>query len=66
MILPRIRTIGDVDEEEHLLQDSPEQAAEALMLPPAISRLERSVLLTRLVLALGRAARRETLASHAA
>src|SRR5688500_13397302 len=35
VILPRIRTIGDVDEEEHLLQDSPEQAAEALMLPPA-------------------------------
>ena len=29
VILPRIRTIGDVDEEEHLLQDSPEQAASA-------------------------------------
>lgn len=63
VILPRIRTIGDVDEEEHLLQDSPEQAAEALMLPPAISRLERSVALTRLVLAWGRAAGRATLAT---
>lgn len=57
-ILPRIRTIGDVDEEDFLLQPVPEDPADALVLPPAVSRLERSLVLTQLVLAWGRTVRR--------
>src|SRR5690349_23774334 len=33
-ILPRIRPIGDVDEEDHLLDPAREAAAERLVLPP--------------------------------
>ncbi len=55
-LLPRIQTLGDVDEEEHLLAVSEEDPADALVLPPVISRLERSLVLTELVMAWGRAA----------
>ncbi len=62
-ILPRIRTLGDIDEEEHLLHAASEESADALTLPPAMSRLERSLTLTRLVLAWGHAVRRSGLDS---
>ncbi len=61
-ILPAIRPIGDVDEEEHLLQPPAEGAGDRLMLPPMIPRLERLLVLTRLVLGWARALRREQLA----
>src|SRR6516165_6063747 len=46
-ILPRIRPIGDVDEEDHLLDPSLDSAAEQLLLPPAIGGLARRLALTR-------------------
>jgi ATP-dependent helicase/nuclease subunit B len=61
-ILPVIRPIGDIDEEDHLLSPAAETGAERLMLPPAVSRLARQLALTRLTLAWGKAVRRETLA----
>ena len=61
-ILPTIRPIGDVDEEAHLLAPSDEPAAERLALPAAVTPLARRLALTRLVLAWGRAVRRELLA----
>ncbi len=60
-ILPRIRPIGDIDEEDHLLAPSAESTAERLILPPAISPLARQLALTRLTLAWGVAVRREIL-----
>ncbi|MCW5697041.1 MAG: double-strand break repair protein AddB [Bauldia sp.] len=60
-ILPRIRPIGDVDEEAHLLEPPPEDPADALVLPPSVSRLERLIALTRLVVAWGRTVRRSQL-----
>src|SRR3954469_5862485 len=46
LILPKIRTLGDIDEDEASLLD-----LEAPEIPPAISRMERQLALTRLVLA---------------
>jgi ATP-dependent helicase/nuclease subunit B len=60
-ILPVIRTIGDIDEEDHLLAVSPEANADLLVLPEAISRLSRHLHLTQLTLAWGKAVRRENL-----
>src|SRR5205085_10704362 len=60
-ILPRIRPIGDVDEEDHLLDPSPESDAERLLLPPAIESLSRRLALTRLTLAWGRSVSRDLL-----
>ncbi len=60
-ILPAIRPIGDVDEEEHLLAPSSEPAAERIVLPAAVSPLARRLALTRLILAWARAVRRELL-----
>ena len=50
-ILPRIRPIGDVDEEDHLLSPALGEGAERLLLPAAISPLARRLALTRLTLA---------------
>jgi ATP-dependent helicase/nuclease subunit B len=47
-LLPRIRPLGDVDEDEFALEAAPEDA-EALDLPPAISTLERRLILARFV-----------------
>ena len=60
-ILPTIRPIGDVDEEDHLLSPAAETPAERLILPAAISPLARRLALTRLTLAWGKAVRREML-----
>ena len=60
-ILPRIRPIGDVDEEDHLLDPSLDSAAEQLLLPPAIGGLARRLALTRLTLAWGRSVSRSLL-----
>lgn len=52
-LLPRLRPIGDVDEDATLLAPwsaSPGQGEEALTLPPAIGALERRLVLTELVL----------------
>ncbi len=62
VILPAIRPIGDLDEEDHLLAAGDEAAGDRLVLPPAISELSRRLALTRLTLAWGRAVRREILA----
>ena len=61
-ILPTIRPIGDVDEEEHLLAPSTESAAERLALPAAVTPLARRLALTRLILAWAQALRRAPLA----
>lgn len=47
-LLPRIRPLGDVDEDELALEAAPEDA-EALDLAPAISSLERRLILARFV-----------------
>ena len=60
-ILPAIRTIGDVDEEEHLLAPSAEPAAQRLALPAAVTPLARRLILTRLILAWGGSVRRALL-----
>ncbi len=60
-ILPTIRPIGDVDEEEHLLAPSSESAAERIALPAAVTPLQRRLTLARLILAWARAVRRELL-----
>jgi ATP-dependent helicase/nuclease subunit B len=57
LVLPNIRPIGDVDEEEHLLSDSAETAADRLLLPNAVSRVERLLVLSRLIGAWSRAIR---------
>ncbi|WP_018182293.1 double-strand break repair protein AddB [Kaistia granuli] len=61
-ILPAIRPIGDVDEEDQILESVADDPADRLVLPEAISRLDRLLVLTRLTLAWGRAVRRELLA----
>lgn len=58
VILPTIRPIGDVDEEDHLLSLSAEAPADRLALPPAITTLARHLALTRLTLEWGRSAER--------
>ena len=51
-ILPRIVPLGDIDEDELIFAEAATGplAAMALDLPPALGRLERKLLLTRLVL----------------
>ena len=61
-ILPTIRPIGDIDEEDHLLAAADEATAERLAVPPAISRLDRRLALSELTLAWGRAVGRAPLA----
>ncbi len=61
-ILPTIRPIGDVDEEEHLLAPSTESAAERLTLPAAVTPLARRLALTRLIVAWAQALRHAPLA----
>lgn len=56
LMLPRLRSIGDVEEDELLLDGEPGvggAAATVLGLPPAIDPLRRQLLLTRLVQARG-------------
>lgn len=53
--LPRIRPIGDVDEEEHILAAAEESPADLLSLPLAVPRIERQLVLTRLAIAWARA-----------
>ncbi|MBZ9938118.1 double-strand break repair protein AddB [Mesorhizobium sp. BR1-1-16] len=53
-ILPRIRPIGDIDEDDLLLEPI-EDPAERLVLPPAISRLDRQLILARFTRAWGEA-----------
>lgn len=60
-ILPQIRPIGDVDEEDHLLAPAAETNADRLALPLSISRLARHLALTNLTLQWGRTVRRELL-----
>ena len=62
VILPAIRPIGDVDEEDHLLDASNEATDERLVLPAAIPPLTRHLALTRLTLAWAKALRRHPLA----
>ncbi len=57
LVLPTIRPIGDVDEEEHLLIESAETAADRLLLPGAVSRVQRLLVLSRLIGAWSRAIR---------
>jgi ATP-dependent helicase/nuclease subunit B len=61
-ILPAIRPIGDVDEEDHLLAPSAEPVADRLALPAAVTPLERRLSLTQFILAWGRSVRRSLLA----
>jgi ATP-dependent helicase/nuclease subunit B len=56
-ILPIIRPIGDIDEEDHLLDSSASLSADPLVLPPAITPLARRLALTRLTLAWGKGLR---------
>ena len=51
LLLPRIRPLGDIDEDEPSLGDEADEA-----LPDAISPLERRLLLARLILKLGETA----------
>ncbi len=60
-ILPIIRPIGDVDEEDHLLNAAVEPTADRLALPPTISRLNRRLALTGLTLDWARTVRRDML-----
>lgn len=60
LLLPRIRPLGDVDEEELVLDPGAGaaemgDAGDALALPPAIPPLERQMLLARLILKWGEA-----------
>ena len=61
-ILPVIRPIGDIDEEDFLLDPALETGAERLVLPEAVPALTRRLALTRLTLAWARALRRHPLA----
>ncbi len=61
-ILPVIRPIGDVDEEEHLLAPSTEPVAERLALPAAVTPLARRLTLAQLILTWARALRHAPLA----
>ncbi|MEJ8475205.1 double-strand break repair protein AddB [Roseibium algae] len=57
VMLPTIRPVGDVDEDEQLLRG----LADGLPLPPAMPMLERHLAMTRLVMAWKGALRREVL-----
>lgn len=55
ILLPHIRPLGDVDEEELLLTADPKDAVPgSLDLPPAIDGMDRQLRLARLILAWGR------------
>ncbi len=64
-ILPSIRPIGDVDEEDHLLSTSAELPSDRLALPPALSALARHLALTRLTLEWGKTAKRKASSAFA-
>jgi ATP-dependent helicase/nuclease subunit B len=49
MLLPNIRAIGDVDEDDLILDPAP--GLDDLAIPPAIAPLERQMILARLILA---------------
>src|SRR5690242_17194647 len=55
LLLPRLRPVGDLDDDEIAL--AAESDGDALALPPAIPELRRRLLLTRLVLAWSKAGR---------
>jgi ATP-dependent helicase/nuclease subunit B len=61
-ILPAIRPIGDIDEDEALLDPTIEDGADALALPQAIAPLTRRLALTRLTLLWATGMRRHPLA----
>src|SRR5215208_1693408 len=50
LLLPRLRPIGDLDEDEIALDGAPTGGDSSLAVPPAIPELRRRLLLTRLVL----------------
>ena len=50
LLLPRLRPIGDVDEDELALHGDPIGLEDGMDLPPAISELRRRLLLSRLIL----------------
>ncbi len=52
LLLPRMRPLGELDEDEMLLLDEP-LAEGNLELPPAVPPLKRQLLLARLVMAMG-------------
>ncbi|MHA1560077.1 MAG: double-strand break repair protein AddB, partial [Alphaproteobacteria bacterium] len=58
VLMPRVRPIGDIDEDEHLLVAPSEDGAGSLSLPLAITGLERRLVLSGLVLAWGDSVRR--------
>lgn len=53
VLMPSIRPIGDIDEDEHLLVPPSEDGGDPLSLPLAITGLERRLALSGLVLAWG-------------
>lgn len=52
-VLPRIKALGDIDEDEFAL--APAEIADAIDLPPAVSTLERRLVLARFVAAADKA-----------
>lgn len=50
-LLPRMTPLGDVDEDELMLGEGAGDGREAMMAAPAISQLDRRLVLTRLILA---------------
>lgn len=56
LLMPRIATLGDLDEDEIAFDEGAMAGEEGLDLPPAIDGLRRRLLLARLVMAEGRAA----------
>ncbi|MFQ5984663.1 MAG: double-strand break repair protein AddB [Alphaproteobacteria bacterium] len=55
LILPRMRPLGDLGDEDIVLDDEAGETAENADLPPAISPMRRQLLLTRLILKWGEA-----------
>ncbi|MGI9481662.1 MAG: double-strand break repair protein AddB [Hyphomicrobiales bacterium] len=55
LLLPKIRPLGDVDEDELMLSAGEAGSADNLSFPPAISPLQRQLLLSRLLLEWARA-----------